>query len=477
MHKVTPLHATAVSNGVKTLLINVFDYAVLKNVFMPRFSAVFAAARETRCIVLIPASKREEFSELLTPLGFEVIARPQKYASFWETAALFAARNSIPTHTTRQLQEEGIDGSGRLPLIKYVCARILWIFGHSYVYRALLKKFLLLFFDAHLYDEILIQHKPDLVVATSTYAVDDIRLLKASRTRRIPTIGMTKSWDNLTSKDALLVPPDHLLVHNDVVAAEASFFHRYPRDRITVVGVPQFDWYADPSFMLSREEFFSRMGLDPRKKLITYTAMGVWLVKHERDIIRTLYRLVREKRLSQQSQLLVRFHPAYPDEKRILQTEFPGLVVDQPGVPEGEERDAWKADWRFSTDDVRQLASTLQHSDVVLNCGSTIILDTACFDTPMIGIAFDGDARERSYWASAARLFERDHCKKVLETGGVRIVHTEEELVKALDSYLDDPSLDSVGRGKIVAQQAGSLGKASEHLARAILLTAETETT
>lgn len=455
---------------MKTILINVFDYAVLKNVFMPQFSDALRAARvDVRCIVLVPSAKLREFSETLAPLGFETAARPQKLATFWENAALFAARNVIPTHSVRQIQEEGIDGSGRLSVGKYVVARILWRLGHSHAFRSFLKKLLVSVFDESVFDDVLGTHRPDLVVATSTYAVDDIRLLRAAKRRGIRTLGMIKSWDNLSSKDALLVPPDRLVVHNEVVAQEAMALHRYPKEKISIIGVPQFDWYADPSIPYSREDFFMRMGLDPQKKLITYTAMGLWLVRHERDIIRMLYRIVIEGKLARPAQLLVRLHPAYPDEKRALEKEFPGLTVDQPGSPAGASKDAWKADWRFSAEDVRQLASTLLYSDVILNCGSTIILDAACFRTPIIGIAFDGDAAEGSYWRSSVRLFEREHCKKVLKTGGVRIVRNRQGLKDALNVYLIDSSRDRVSRENIVRQQAGEIGHASEKLARTMI--------
>ena len=454
---------------MKTILINVFDNAVAKNIFMPEFNAAVANARNTRCVVVVPQAKLEEYRHDYAGLGLEFVARPQKFASGFETLALFLARNSIPTHSVRQIQETGLDGSGRLPFPRYLVARTFWLLGHVYVFRSLLKTVLPLFFDANIFDMLLEEHKPDLVFATTVYAVDDIRLLRAAKRRGVPTLGMIKSWDNLTSKDMLLVPPDWLIVHNEVVKEEVLRLHHYPAERTAVVGVPQFDWYADPSFPVSREAFFRGLRLDPAKKLITYTAMGLWLVPHERDIIALLARIIDESKLAVPAQLLVRMHPAYPDEKLTLQKLFPRAVIDEPGSPVLTSDDVVKADWKFSIDDVRHLASTLKHSDVTLNGGSTMILDAACFDTPIIGIAFDGGVEEPSYWRSARCLFEREHCKKVAETRGVRVVHTEQELIKALDLYLSNPHEDRVYRAAIVKQQTGTLGHASGRVAEVML--------
>lgn len=456
---------------MKTILINVFDHAVAKNIFTPGFLRVVQAEKSTRLMVVVPEKKFSEFTNELSAPTVVVIGRPQKFASWFETLALFVARNSIPTHTVRQIQEEGLDGSGRLPPHKYFLARACWILSHLYLFRWLLKKILPLFFDTGVFDPILAAHRPDLVFATSMYSVDDLRLLRAARRHGIKTLGMVKSWDNLTSKENIIVPPDSLIVQNNVVKEEAVSLAHYPRKHISVVGVAQFDWYADPSFCITREEFFEKLQLDPTKKLITYAAMGLWLVPHEREIIALLAKIIQEEKLSHPAQLLVRLHPAYPDSKAEL-ANIPGIVVDEPGSPVFSQNNFWKADWKFSVDDVRRLASTLRWSDVTLNCGSTMILDAVCFSTPIIGIAFDGIAHEPSYWRSARRLFEREHCKKVVETGGVRLVHSEQELIAALNRYLANSKEDSEGRTRIVKQQTGTLdGKAGERLAQAMLKT------
>ncbi|HEY4526926.1 MAG TPA: hypothetical protein VJK53_03725 [Candidatus Paceibacterota bacterium] len=457
---------------MKTILINVFNTAVAKNIFMPDFLCALSEREDVRCVVAAPASKVEEWKRDWASPRLEFVARQQQYASSAENIVLFLARNMIPTWTVRQIQEEGLDGSGRLsPFPKYLLARLAWLFGHASLMRAFLKHVSMPFFDDSVFAEILDAYKPSLVFATTTYAVDDVRLLKAAKKRGIRTLGMIKSWDNLTSKDMLLAPPDQLVVHNSAVADEAMRFHGYRKDEIAIVGVPQFDWYADPSLIEPREAFFARLGLDLQKTLITYNAMGRWLVPHERDIIATLYEIVTSGSLAYPAQLLVRMHPAYPDDESELRLLFPGIVVDEPGSPVKDSEASWKADWKFSIDDIRHLASTLAYSAVTINCGSTTIIDAACLDAPVIGIAFDGEAVEPSYWLGARRLFDREHCKKAVETGGVLVAYDKDSLKSAINSYLADRSLGSDGRKRLVAQQAGEIGHASERLARALLKT------
>src|SRR3989344_2202190 len=458
---------------MKTILMNVFDTAVAKNIFMPQFLDVLAGHKgNIRVIVLVSHAKLEEFTRDYAHPMLEFVPRPQKFASRIESAALFLARNTIPAQSVRQIQEKGLDGSGRLPFPRYVVARMFWIFGHSKIFRLLIKRILGIFFDARLFGELLVRYQPDLVFATTIYAIDDVRLLRAARRRGIQTLGMIKSWDSLTSKDAIVIPPDRLIVHNDVVKEEAIRLQGYTADAISIVGIPQFDWYADPQFPFSKDEFFEKLGLDKSKKLITYTSIGLWLAPHERDVIALLDRVIREGKIREPVQLLVRMHPAYPDEKEQLKKQIPGIFVDEPGSPVRDSQNTWKADWRFTTNDVRHLAATLKYSDVTLNCGSTMIVDAACFDTPIIGIAFDGDAVEPNYWRSARIFFKREHLANVVKTGGVRLVGSEQELVDAMNGYLADHSRDREGRQRIVRQQAGRLGHAGTALANAMIAAA-----
>ena len=461
---------------MKTILVNIFDTAVAKNILVPQFlKTLTSVGSEARVIVIVPEHKFDEFARDYAHPFLRFVARPKKNASTLEAAALFIVRNSIPTHSERYLQEIGFDGSGRLPAIRYWSARFLWIAGHLGIFRRLFKKMVTPLFDTRIFDDLLARYSPDLIFATTIYAVDDVRLLRAATRRGIPTIGMIKSWDNLTCKDAILVPPNTLIVHNDVVKEEAVTLHGYPRDKIVVVGVPQFDWYADAQFPYDKQEFFSRLRLDPNKKLITYTAAGLSFFRRERDVIAILDRIIREGKISMPSQLLVRMHPAYPDEKEVLEKRFPRVVIDEPGWPIRDTASAWKADWKFNADDVRHLAATLKYSDVTLNCGSTMILEAVCFDTPVIGIAFDGEGTEPNYWQSARSFFEKNHLRNIVETGGVRLVRSEKELIKALNDYLAHPTKDAEGRARIVAEQIGEVGHAGARLAKAMLSAASVQ--
>jgi hypothetical protein len=280
---------------------------------------------------------------------------------------------------------------------------------------------------------------------------------------------MIKSWDNLLGKDALLIWPDRLIVHNEIVKDYAISMHRFPEPRIFVSGIPQFDVYAHPEGVWPKEVFFQRMRLDPKKRLIVYSCMGRWISLHELAIVRLLAEIVQEPgKVAFPSQLLVRLHPAYPSDDALMDA-IPGIRVVRPGTVD-KHRNPERFDFEFHQDDTKELMATLMYADVVMNSGSTMTIDAACFDTPIINIAFDGKMGKDVFVRSAERLLKKDHYAPILASGGVRVAHTQEELVDQTNAYLRDHQKDHEGRQRIVSEQCYLLdGHSGERIGHYIL--------
>jgi len=100
-------------------------------------------------------------------------------------------------------------------------------------------------------------------------------------------------------------------------------------------------------------------------------------------------------------------------------------------------------------EDEAHLIETLAASTLVVTGPSTIAIDGAFFDKPVVLIGFDG-LEKRPYLQSVRRYFEYNHWKPVLETKGVQLVEDANSLRNALNNYLAHPSEDKEGREKIV---------------------------
>jgi hypothetical protein len=315
---------------------------------------------------------------------------------------------------------------------------------------------------AQLYD----RYHPDAVLFTKLFSTN-IHVVKEARKRRIQTICFVEGWDNLNSKGPMSVIPDDMIVWNEGMREEAVAFHNFPAERIKVVGIPEFDIYCDQSLFRSREDFFFEYGLDPKIKLITYAVAGGVLAPTEPEIIELFYQAMIAGRLDVPCQLLVRLHPNTRGEYLKKFDRFKGRprMTVQPAGRVARIQDGWDPSW----EDTIRLGETMLHSDVVITVGSTICLDAIAFDTPVVGIGFEG-ARQNPYWRSYRRYYDFTHLSRVVKNGGLRVATGLDEMVDAVRRYLQDSSLDAEGRRQVRQEQIFSLdGKSSRRAGEAIL--------
>lgn len=306
-------------------------------------------------------------------------------------------------------------------------------------------------------------YKPDLVFYTTLYSRDHCTEIGAKQ-RDIPTVSFILSWDNPTTKGPFPVKPDRAILWNEVMRDELLKYHDFRPEQLFVSGPPQFDIYARPNLFRSREEFFRKWNLAPSKKLITYTTGTPGTAPFDDEIVELLYERMMQGAFRQPCQLLVRLHPK---DKYKLYERFekrPDLILQLPGRA-GRTNDSWNP----TVDDMYGLAELMKYSDVVVNIASTITIDAACFDTPIVNVAFDG-FKTPPFEESCRRYYDYEHYKRVVETGGLKVSYTLDELIEHIQAYLDNPALDAEGRDRIRRTQCYQLdGRSGERIAHYLL--------
>jgi hypothetical protein len=285
----------------------------------------------------------------------------------------------------------------------------------------------------------------------------------AARDLGIPTATFIFSWDNLTSKGRIAAPFDHFLVWSDRMRQE--LLHYYPDvsdDRIHIVGTPQFDPYGDKSLRWSRDEFFQRIGADPARPLICYSGGDTSTCPDDAQYVRVLLELIRQGRIRGNPQVLLR--PAPVDEGSRydpVRRDFPELIYARP---------AWvhtqPDDWLRTIplpDDIQFLANLTRHADLNVNLASTMTLDFAIHDKPVVNVAFDV-SDPPTFGVPLWKFFYRfEHYRPVVELGAARFARSPDELGEHINSYLDNPALDRENRRRFVELEVGRpIGQSSE---------------
>lgn len=321
---------------------------------------------------------------------------------------------------------------------------------------------------------ILDENKVDLVFTTHGYVETDVELAAEAQARGIPVVNMIHSWDNVSSKSGLtqitnmmlgrLLLVDlyqHILVWNDVLKEELREMYGVADEKITVVGIPQFDSYSTLKNRVDRESFLKSFNANPNKKLILYCAGSPVLVHDQTAIVKNLVEAVRGGKLSKPAQLLIRSHPGAMQNWR---NDFsgPDVFFQTPtNADKAMAVDGW--DKRVETDS--EIAKSIANCDVLVHCISTVAIEGAIFDRPTLGVGYDGDA---SHSDAVRRAYEETtHYSKLMSTGGSRVAVSAEDMIKQIDAYLVSPERDKEGREKTRSQQCFQVdGKSGERIGR-----------
>ena len=326
------------------------------------------------------------------------------------------------------------------------------------------------FFSPKRYGSFFDQWHPSLLITASPgfHSQKDIPLIREAQDRGIKTLCAVFSWDNLTTNGIFPTRPDYLAVWNARMKEEAVGIHHYPPEKVFVVGPTGFDLYQDKTIYLSRESFCERLGLDPRKKIITLTTAPPSVFDH-RYLVELLLRFVRNHSVVFPATILCRVHP---HDQRDLYREFekdPLVRLDYPG------RFSKFIRWDPDRAETVHLANTLKHSDVIVNIASTITIESALLDTPVINVAFSTDATKQQFERQILRNHYGQHFHHILECGGAWNARNEAALLEAINAYLEDPARDREGRRRMAEQLCYRLdGQASDRLAALVHRLAQT---
>jgi hypothetical protein len=118
-----------------------------------------------------------------------------------------------------------------------------------------------------------------------------------------------------------------------------------------------------------------------------------------------------------------------------------------------------------SADDVQILANITFHANLNINFASTMTLDFAIRNKPVINAMFE--VTDPPLFGNSMREFLRGfgHYDPVVDLGAARFAHTPEELAEHMNAYLRDPTLDGEGRRRFVELEVGvPIGRSSDRV-------------
>jgi hypothetical protein len=311
----------------------------------------------------------------------------------------------------------------------------------------------------NLYADLFATHKPDLVIASTAGWRLDRYLLREATLHNVPTMAAIVGWDNPSSYAVRGAPMDYATCWSGLQKDELVYGSDWDPEWVHIGGIPSYDGYFRKEWQLSKADYFKLHDLDPNRKLISYACSFVHFAPNYPNV-EALAKLVSSDALDEPSQLLIRLHPShFQDKPRIfaeererifaLEKQYPNVHVVKPVALGGSLG-------HYSGEDMDEKSSMMAHSDVLVTVYSTMVVETAVHDTPIIAAVIDvpgGWNKKGKFSLSLKEIGNWPTHKRFRDARAGRVAQNQDELCDILNAYLKNPSLDAAERRKFIEDE------------------------
>jgi UDP-N-acetylglucosamine:LPS N-acetylglucosamine transferase len=289
------------------------------------------------------------------------------------------------------------------------------------------------------------------LVLSNVQPQNAVPFLIAARRLRLPVVAHVASWDHTVGKGVISPHCDVYIVQNRVMEDDLRRYHGIGPDRVVVTGWPQTDLFLHQRPRAAYEELLRRYGLDPARPLVLVMGNTPTNAPYEDRFVQ---RLVSwwEEGARDRLQLLFRPHPR---DKQWRERFAAANGLEGAFVQEASYRD------------FEELATLLQHGDVVVCNAGTILLDALVNDRPSVCVLYDEGAPPGESWA--AKNVVGAHYRELAASGAFHTANSFDEVAAGIERALADPDELAEERRRVVREVVGDVdGQSAERVVDAV---------
>ena len=249
------------------------------------------------------------------------------------------------------------------------------------------------------------------------------------------------SWDNLTSQGRILPGYDVYFTWNHKIKNDLLKYYSNIKDKdVFVTGTSQFDFHFDEKFIDSKEELYDFLKIPYDKKIVLYSTGMAYYVPKEHIIVKEISKIL--ERIDKNIQLVVRIYA------KDNNTEYYKLRENNESISIPDH--FWELNHLTPTiKDITLFNSLINHCSIGINVASTVSLDLAILNKPVINIAFNPPG-ENIYPSDYEKIYDFDHYKPIIESGAISLVKNTDELETAICQYIENPKYKEKERENLV---------------------------
>lgn len=297
------------------------------------------------------------------------------------------------------------------------------------------------------YETLLREIKPDLVFNTShIHNKISFNLLYAVKKLHLKTAAFLFSWDNLTSQGRIVPEYDYYFTWNNKIKQDLLNIYPFIKAKsIFVSGTPQFDFHFNKKYILSKKELYKFLNISEEKKIVLYSTGMAYYTPKEHVIVEEIERVL--KKTESNLQLVVRIY-AKDDNTVYYKLRDSNTNICIPNH-------YWEENYLTPTKkDITLFNSLLNYCFLGINVASTVSLDLAIINKPIINIAFNPPG-EDIYPNNYAKIYDFEHYKPIANSGAISVVYSLHDLEKELKKYQSDVSYKEEERKQLVTNFFG----------------------
>lgn len=424
---------------MKTLFLFIPNFTFTSDLLHTNF--IKSLAEKFRVVVFSPVFESNDSSQYFQSPNVEYLKWDVEHPKFWllftKTLRLTLIREFDNLEYLKLRWREKINWSWKRRMLKYLS----WFLPRSLTtadFFTKLEKFLLpnsKKFQAHLK-----KYNPAiLLTCTPGFSTVEAETIILAKKNGLPTASIDSSWDNYTSNSVQIRKTDYLVCWNKQMKKEAVELHRYPENKIFISGTYRFDHHFQKREKeISRDEFLKSKSLDPNRKTLLICTLPPNTYPHQYKVWREIVRMWQRGEFVEPLNLFFRIHPNDEPKRYEEFKNVPNLHIEMAGHSlNALLNTAIKVEMNKS--DLDNLYYSLKYTDININFRSSLNLETVIYGTPSINLALYGYLPR----------YHVDWYIPIVESGGIKLVTTEEELKSAISGYLKNPTKDSTGRKKI----------------------------
>lgn len=308
---------------------------------------------------------------------------------------------------------------------------------------------------------------PDVLLSTVCVDKNEHSYIKAAKTLGKSTATLVLSFDNLTSRGGIPRFDRYMAWSDRMKRRILTLFPDINPDSVTVTGTPQFDFHRKEEFKWTRSETLNKLKIPTDSRYILYAANSEVWAPNEPDFVLELSRQLADCKNLKKFKILTRLHPL-DDVARwdYVRKSSPNVVISSSWWSVAPDENGWAV---IGTEDQSFLVSTILHSDLCINMCSTMSLDAAILNKPVICRRF-ANVPNSMEDLIARHSYSSLHYAPLVASGGISLADTWEELIRLIQESISTPESLKELREEMVLAECGIVDGRSTENVTAVLM-------